>query len=252
MAGSGSSTTAWLGFLAAVATAVLSAIALTIGFVTPVRGGPFCPSDCITYPYVDVGAYFPTDYVWILPAFLLVPTFLVLMACIHAYAADDRKLFGLLGLSFAVVYAAVIATDYFVQVVVIVPSVRAGETEGLSVFTMYDPHGLFLALEGLGYLFMAAAFLWAAPIFGGGRLERSIRWIFVAGFVAAISMFVGLSIGGADIIAFEVAIISIDWTVLIVTGALIALVFRRALRRARSTESPPPPPSDAGSERDLT
>ncbi len=223
-----------LGLWAAILTVVLSATALTIGFVTPARGGPFCPSDCLAYPYVDAGSFFPGDYIWIVPAFLLVPTFVVLMACIDAYAAKGRKLFGRLGLSFALVYAPIVAIDYFIQFTVVAPSLRSGQTEGLSLFTMYNPHGLFVALESLGYLAMAVAFLFAAPVFEGGRVERSIRWIFVAGFVLAVGMFLGLYFAGSDIVGFEVAVLSIDWIVLIVTGVLLAVVFRRAGRPASS------------------
>jgi hypothetical protein len=229
-----SATVCRLGFWVAIVTVVLSATALVIGFVTPVRGGPFCPSNCIAYPYVDAGSFFPEDYIWIVPGFLLVPTFVVLMACIDAYAPYGRKLFGRLALSFALVYAPIVAIDYFIQFTVIAPSLRSGQTEGLSLFTMYNPHGLFVALESLGYLAMAVAFLFAAPVFEGGRVERSIRWIFVAGFILAVGMFLGLSFSGSDIVGFEVAVLSIDWIVLIVTGVLLAVVFSRATRPASS------------------
>jgi hypothetical protein len=98
-----SATVCRLGFWVAIVTVVLSATALVIGFVTPVRGGPFCPSNCIAYPYVDAGSFFPEDYIWIVPAILLAPTFVVLMGCIDAYAAYGRTVFGRLALSFALV-----------------------------------------------------------------------------------------------------------------------------------------------------
>ena len=222
-----------LGFWAAVLASVLSAMALAIGFVTPVRGGPFCASACIAYPYVDAGTFFPGDYIWIVPAILLVPTFVALMACVEAYAADERKLFGRLGLSFALVYAPIVAVDYFVQFTVVVPSLRTGQTDGLSLFTMSNPHGLFVALESLGYLAMAVAFLFAATVFEGNRVERSLRSILAAGFVMAVAMFLGIYFAGSDIVAFEVAVLSIDWIVLIVAGVLLAVVFRRAGREDR-------------------
>jgi hypothetical protein len=96
------------------------------------------------------------------------------MGCIHFYAADDKKLYSQIGLSFAVVYAAVITTDYFIQWTVVEPSMLSGETAGLALFSQYDPHGLVVALEGLGYLMMNGAFLFAAAVFAGGRLERAL------------------------------------------------------------------------------
>ncbi len=56
----------------------------------------------------------------------------------------------------------------------------------------------------------------------------------MAGFVLAVGMFLGLYFAGSDIVGFEVAVLSIDWIVLIVTGVLLAVVFRRAGRLASS------------------
>lgn len=213
-----------LGFWSAVLTAVFAAAFFAVGFATPVR--------YIPYPYVDgVASFIPIDYLWLYPAFLLAPTFVVLMACIHHYAADDKKIFSRIGLSFALVYAAVITTNYFIQFAVVQPSLLKGETEGLSLFTMYNPHGIFIGLESLGYLMMNVAFLFAAVVFaGGGRLERAIRWLFVTSFVLGIGSFVGLSLlYGKDLgWAFEVTIITLNCIVLIVSGALVSVVFKRS------------------------
>ena len=100
-----------------------------VGIATPVR---FIP-----YPYV--ASFVPNDYLWMYPAFLLAPTFVVLVACIHSYAADDRKVFSQIAVSFAVVYAAVITTDYFIRWTVVEPSILSGETAGLALFTQYNP-----------------------------------------------------------------------------------------------------------------
>src|SRR4029079_16847398 len=124
-------------------------------------------SACVTAPYTDVTAFFPRDYLWMYPALLLTALFVVFMVCIHQYASDDKKLFSLIGLSFAVMSAALIMIDYFIQLTVIQPSLLRGETDGLSLISQYNPHGIFIALEALGYLLMSVAFLFAAPIFAG-------------------------------------------------------------------------------------
>jgi hypothetical protein len=103
------------------------------------------------------------------PAFLLAPTFVVLVACIHYHAADDRKVFSQIALSFALVYAAVITTDYFIQWTVVEPSILSGETAGLALFTQYNPHGLVVSLESLAYLVMNGAFVFAAAVFCRGK-----------------------------------------------------------------------------------
>ena len=220
--------TTGLGFWSAVLTAVLAAASFAVGVTTPPRSGPFCASSCVTYPNTDVAAFIPADYNWLYPTLLLAPIFVVLMACIHAHAADDRKLFGQIAVCFAVMYAGVIALDYFTQFTVVIPSLLSGETAGLSLFTQYDPHGFFVALEGLGYLMMSAAFLFSAGVFSGGRIERALRWLFIISFIVAIGALAGLSWLKYDIVAFEVAILLINWITLIVSGALLSLWFRRA------------------------
>jgi hypothetical protein len=232
-----------VGFWAAVLTVVVTATFAVSGFATPARSGPFCgPTTwaCIPAPYTDVAQFIPGDYLWLIPGILLVPIFVVLVAAIHAYAPEPRKIFSSIGMAFATAFAVVIGVVYFVQLTVVVPSLQHGETEGLSLFTQYNPHGLFIAGEAFGYLAMSLALLFVAPVFTGGRIERAIRWLFAGGFVLAVAAFIGFWIVGGDLIAFEVSVISINWIVLIASGALLSLVFRRALGSvgARPTREP--------------
>jgi hypothetical protein len=217
-----------LGFWTAILTVVVVAVFAVVSPATPPRSGPFCGSACVAYPYVDVDEFIPGDYFWLLPGILLAPIFVVLMVCIHAYAAEPRKIHSRIGLSFALIYAVVILVDYYLQLTVVVPSLQAGETENLSLLTQYNPHGLFIALESLGYTMLTIALLFAAPVFAGGRVERAIRGLFVLSFVLAVAAFVGLAVLGHDLIAFEVTVLMIIWIVLIASGALLGVVFRRA------------------------
>ena len=233
-----------LGFWMAILTVVVVAVFAVVSIATPARSGPFCGSACVTYPYVDVAQFIPGDYFWLVPGILLAPTFVVLMACIHAFAAEQKQIYSCIGVSFALIYAVVILVDYYLQLTVVVPSLQAGETEGLSLFTQYDPHGLFIALETLGYSMMTVGFLSAAPVFAGAGAERAIRGLFVLSFVLAVAAFVGLAVLGHDLVAFEVTVLMIDWSVLIASGVLLSVVFRRArqstrLPRGNQTDSRP-------------
>jgi hypothetical protein len=215
-----------LGFWAAIATAVLAAAFAIVGIATPARSGPFCVTQCVAYPYVEVAQFIPADYLWLVPGLFLVPSVVVLMASVHASAPEPKKVFSRLGLSFALVYAVVVALDYFVQLTVVIPSLQAGETAGLSLFTQYNPHGLFIALEALGYLALSLALLCAAPVFSGRRAARAICWLFVGGFVLVVAAFAAVEVIGQNLVAFEVSALSINWIVLIASGALIAVLFR--------------------------
>src|SRR4029079_11977080 len=103
--------------------------------------------------------------------------------------------------------------------------------DGLSLISQYNPHGIFIALEALGYLLMSVAFLFAAPIFAGRDwVERTLHWLFMAGFTLVMGSLITLSLlyGHNLEYRFEVAVISIDWLVLIISGILVSIVFNRA------------------------
>ena len=80
---------------------------------------------------------------------------------------------------------------------------------------------------------LTIALLSAAPVFAGCRVERAIRGLFVLSFVLAVAAFVGLAVLGHDLIAFEVTVLMIIWIVLIASGVLLSVVFRRAGKSTR-------------------
>lgn len=228
---SASKRTNQLGFWSAILTAMLAASAFALGIITPPRSGPFCQSGCITYPYPDVASFVPRDYLWMYPGIVLAMVFVMLVACIHYCTREDQKVFSLIGFSFAVISATLISTDYLIQLFVLQPSLLKGELEGLSLFSQYNPHGIFIALENVGYLMMSLAFLFASAAFSGTTgLERTIRWLFIVGSIAAIGSLIVLSLlYGNDLeYRFEVTILTINWTVLIIAGVLLGIFFKRA------------------------
>jgi hypothetical protein len=168
------------------------------------------------------------------PALLMVFAFVVVLACVYTNGTEQTKVFGLIALVFSVFCATVIAIDYVIQLVVIQPSLLKGETANLSLFTQYNPHGIFLGMEDLGYLMLSVAFLFVGfAITGQSRLERAARWLFI---VAAV-LVVGALIGTASLLRenladrFEITAIAITWITLIIGGVLLSLIFRRAGRQ---------------------
>lgn len=212
-----------IGFWAAVFTAILAAAFITMGM--------FGSSSWDYYPGMVnyIWTFIKTiDFALFIPGFLLAPVFVVLMACIHYYAAYEKKIYSLIGLAFALIYTTVITADYFVLWTVTLPSTIHGETVGLSLLSMYNPHGIFVALESIAYLMMSTALLSIAPVFEGGKIERASRWIFIIGFILAIGSLLGVYIMNYDIVIFEIAIIGIYCPVLIISGVLLGIIFRRA------------------------
>jgi len=113
--------------------------------------------------------------------FLLTSSFLVLMACIHCYASNERKIFSLIGLSFAIVYATLISVNYFIQLTFVRQSAF-----DVGIFAMDNPQSMMWVIEVLGYFFMGLATLFAAPVFSSGRIENIIKWLFVVNGVLGI------------------------------------------------------------------
>src|SRR5215213_7643491 len=101
-------------------------------------------------------------------------------------------------------------------------------------------------LRPFGYIMMSIAFLFAAAVFAGrDRVERTLRWLFSSGFLLAVGSLIVLSLlYGNDLeYRFEVMVILIDWMVLIVSGVLMSVVFKRAGRDGSTCSFPQCSPS---------
>jgi hypothetical protein len=192
--------------------------------------------DKVPYPFTDavIAEQWPGDYLWMYPAMALMLLFVALVAAVHEWAPVDRKVWSLVGLCVATIAAAVLLVDYFVQAAVMQLSLEKGQLDGWAMLTQYNPNGVFIALEELGYLLMSLVFLCLVPVFARKtRLELAIRLLFVLSFAASVvALIVVSAVQGIDRRdSFEIAVISIVWLTLIAAGPLLALAFRRAVPR---------------------
>jgi hypothetical protein len=228
------------GYYSALLTTVITIVTFGFAMIAIPISGANCPQDCVEYPYLDTVSQYPRDFLWMPLAIILVLAYVALMVSIHHYAPAQKKILSQVGLCFALIAAAVLTIDYYVQFSVIPMSLKNDETEGLAMLIQYNPHGVFLALEELGYLVMGLSFLFMAPVFANrSRLESAIQWIFVVAFILAIVSLVVISIiyGLERLDRFEVIVLSIDWLVLIVNGVLLSIVFRRRWLLLRSSKT---------------
>ncbi len=230
-----------LGLWSAVATAVASGAALALAlFAIPISGA-YCPHGCVTYPYLDTLARYPRDFAWMPLAMLAVLGYLVLASSLHGWTEGSRRALSQIGLVLAAISAAILVTDYYLQLSVVPTSLRNAETDGLALLIQYNPQGIFIALEELGYMAMSVSFLFfAAALPRGSRLEKAARWTFLVGFgLSLLSVVIfGMAYGMERQDRLEVAILSIDWLVWIVNGIMLSLVFRGASRERASAPGP--------------
>ena len=228
-----------LGYYISLIMTLLAIVTFGIAICTPPVSGPFCKGSCIAYPFTDIIARFPGDYIWMYSALLMLTVFLVFIVCIHQYAPDNKKIFALAGLSFSIASALILIADYFVQISVVQPCLVNGETEGIAILTQYNPHGIFIALEEIGYIMMSIAFISLVPVYSGSdRLNCAIRWVFIISFVLIIISFILISLkyGIKREYRFEVAAITINYMTLIVSGILMSRLFRRQWRDSLSLQ----------------
>ncbi len=77
---------------------------------------------------------------------------------------------------------------------------------------------------------MSVSFLFTGlGLVRGDGLNRTTGWLFIASSLAAIGALIGLSAAfGANLeYRFEVTVLTINWTALIVAGVLLGIGFRR-------------------------
>ena len=216
-----------------ILTGLLTAITLGIAFSTPPLSGPFCIEGCFKYPFTDIASRFPRDYLWMYPAMVAHAFYLILIVCINNSTQEQHKIYGQCGLAFAIISSATIIIDYFLQISVIQPAILNGEFDGISILTQYNPHGIFIALEEIGFIMMSVSFICLAPIFNSNKIERAIRWIFIIAFTSTILAFLLFTVlfGVNREYFFEITAITINWLALISVSTLLSIDIFRKLKR---------------------
>jgi hypothetical protein len=168
----------------------------------------------------------PTRSLAVGASLLLALSFVVLMSSIHSYAPQEKKVWSQIALSFATVYAALLIWNYYLQLTVV-------RTNPLlySWLTMeFTSDTAFWSLESIGYSLMGLAGLFALPVLAKGRIELVIRWCFAlnAGFTTLGS--IGYVMSGNPLHVLVLASLGIWAIAFPIATALLAVVFRRAVR----------------------
>lgn len=139
----------------------------------------FVPSPPLNWTGVEAAAASYSQVpIWlsILPSLLLAPSFLWLVSCLHGETAPEHRQRTRLALALTAVYAALVGLNYTVQLTVVRAGMLSGETDGLALWAMGNPHSIFWALEVVGYGFMGLAAAVAAP----GLTSVAARRLFYA------------------------------------------------------------------------
>ena len=166
----------------------------------------------------------------LVPLLVAAPAFVALVAAVHAAAPASRRAWSGAALGLAVVYAAIIGTNYYAQLTVVRYLLLTGQTAGLALFTMADARSLFWMAEAIGYGFQSLAMLAvlpALPANSGTVRGRWVRGLFAANGVSGL---LGIAVYGYTMDGFHPTLLvglAVWCVVMPVASLLLAVELRR-------------------------
>jgi len=118
---------------------------------------------------------------------LIIPTpFLLAMLVLHYTVPGEKRFWTHAAVLFAVIYTVYCTLNYVVQLVTVIPAGytwtfenQQGTLGPLSILNQ-TPHSLFWDIDGLGYIFLNLATLFAFPVFEKRGLENWVKRFFLA------------------------------------------------------------------------
>lgn len=120
------------------------------------------------------------DYV---ASILLAPTVVVVMAMAYSRAPESRRVYGLLALVSAIIYAPFCMSTYFLQLAIVMQN-PLNLSPALLQLLAFVPGSPTFAIDMLGYVFLCISTLWVAPALVE-RKDRALRVLCVIhGFLA--------------------------------------------------------------------
>lgn len=169
-------------------------------------------------------------------SFFLAPAFVAMLVSLAAAALPERRIWGQLGAGFAVIYAVMVTTTYYLQLAVVLPG-EGRIPDGMSRLLEFTPGSALFALDMLGYGFMTLATLAASPVFVGRGLQRWLRaWYIAHGMLGVPTLLAPiLMAGGADGSSDQIgSLVLIGWSIFFLPLAgMTAMYFARRLGTPR-------------------
>lgn len=202
----------WSAFLIAV-----DFILYTVCFLATVMSPPiFVWTTLAEYAaYVATHGSFFRDAAMFL-VLIFGPLLVVLLAALHEQARAEQKILTRISLGFGLAFAVLADINYFVQLSSVRQSILHGQLTGLEQMVQANPMSAMTGLNMLGWsVFLGLASLFVAPVFGDGRLEKSIKalWVlnglccllgglsYIYEFSLGVFLFITFGMGGAVTVA---------------------------------------------------
>lgn len=229
------------GHYASLAVALLTIITFVFAMIAiPISGANAPIEKEFSYPFLNTLKQFPRDFLWQYIALVQLISYLFFITSIKANAKSEHRFYAELSSHFALLATGVLLVNYYCQVMVVPSSLAANSTDGIGLIIQYNPYGLFIALEELGYILMCLSLYALLPLFAKIKGALSIKLTMIISFILAVGSLLIISViyGLQKLDRFEVAIISVAWISLIVIGVQLGKLFRKeeqTLRRTRTS-----------------
>jgi hypothetical protein len=117
---------------------------------------------------------------------IIATPFLISMVALHHTVSEEKKFWTHAAVMLAVIYTTYCTLNYVVQLTTVIPAGyswtfenQQGTAGPLSLLNQ-TPHSLFWDIDGLGYVFLNLATLFAFPVFEKRGLQGWIRGFFLA------------------------------------------------------------------------
>jgi hypothetical protein len=121
-----------------------------------------------------------------LSSLIIATPFLLAMLALHYTVPEEKKFWTNGALVLAVIYTTYVSINYVVQLTTVIPAGyiwtvadQAGTPGALSLLNQ-TPHSLLWDFDGLGYIFMSLAAVFAFPVFEKNGLQKWLRYFFLA------------------------------------------------------------------------
>ncbi len=130
----------------------------------------------------------PWDQIIAVGASLLIaPSFVLLLTAVHYAAPEAMRMWTQAAVAFGILYAAFVSTVYVTLLFVVEPHVMTNTQSAVAPF-LFDKGTFVQMLDGLGYTYMSLAVCLTAPVFSGGRIATSLRWLAIISGPSAIGV----------------------------------------------------------------
>ncbi len=211
-----------LVFFTSYGLALITFITLAVAMIAVPISGANAPSDGgILYPFLETIERFPRDYIWQYMALFMICIYLINMISIKSIVNKQKQIYIQVASTFAIVSSVILLINYFIQVNVVPISLLNKEYDGIALITQYNPHGIFIAMEELGFIMMAVSFGFLIPVFKGKYTSVISKINLIAVITAAIGfVYIHTRYGLDKMDRYEVIIIMITWITLILNGII--------------------------------